>query len=534
MKKTQFMKSGHGYKLYRNYIEETDNLIENLSKDIYSSSSGSFSKDKLSRDSSYETIEYYTYTDSEDNNRSQQSNQKGAKSENGSNGTNGSSITLRKKATSRKSSVNGKSRQSSIRPNSRFANIKGKPVESLEEEEYSSEVKNSPKSTKSNTNSQKSINRNSNFSPASQKSQQKRNNRTQSVQSQSTATKRTKNARNSSRLSISSSASSFYSQSENQNQMLTLKRNRNSSDYSYYSSSHRSQSVSSRSRSSMQKSKSDGLDGYRRTLSKMDTDYLDKKRQMYIQKWKEEDERAAKEEQEYIDGMLFRQSPNKYKIRGIKRQHIEKYEPYDDNPEYFYEKPPIELPPNPSQKFMEEYNKTYQERLCVPKHKEEPKKKTFKISKQQFDDFMNRNAELENLKRNYDNPKRPREKRIDTKPVVERLYKESLQREIYEDYVPQKPQTDESDDENSNKANAVWTNDPSWWQPKQQVIVDNGSEKKQTQSSLMSKKSMMMTKKAPSFFDRTNYSYADVINDYRKFVEEKQTRDIYQEQMEYV
>ena len=299
-------------------------------------------------------------------------------------------------------------------------------------------------------------------------------------------------------------------------------------------SSTSSRSSSIRNQFTLKKSKNDSMQGFRNTLSRMDFDLVDKKREEYIRKWKEEDERTAREEQEFIDEQLFKQKPNKYKITHIKREHIEKINPTNTDKECEeYVKPPIAIPHDASSSFLEEFNKPCQERLCAPKRREIKRERKRVISKGEFDEFITRNFEAETAKNAMLHPKpEKKESKKSDREICNRLYTRSIKRSDadYDDHYlenqeekpkPKKVKRVERVEKIKTEESISKEEDE---EPKQ--------KQKQKQKRHISQHSLMLTKNAPSFFERTSFNYADVINDYRKSQEEQHSRAVYQEQID--
>lgn len=249
-----------------------------------------------------------------------------------------------------------------------------------------------------------------------------------------------------------------------------------------------------------------------KTISDLDCDLIERRRTEILDKWIREDEERVKEDKDLEASRLLAPQPTNYKIRYIKRRPKPDVEDKNQEEEEFQETKFFRMPPNPSNNFLRSIAVPTSERLNQHRKPQPPKQKQKRISKRDFDEFYNRQCDLETkrMKKIIEEKKSPNSK---AKDVSIKLFKESIKPRRFSDdgYI---------EETEPKKSEAKWTNDERFWNPKKHEERTNNSQSTH-HVSLMSTQSIKMTQNTSSFQERTKYDYGDVLDKYREQAEGK-------------
>ena len=252
--------------------------------------------------------------------------------------------------------------------------------------------------------------------------------------------------------------------------------------------------------------------------------FLENKKKLIIEKWAREDSARNGEEDLIDDYEIFMRYVRKpYKFTGIKRQIVDVYPGYQEEP---YEYRPVKpnIPDNPSERMLERMSIPVMERLFSPKpvKKEKPPKV---IHTQVQNEFVMRQMAHDAEKRRKETRREQRRTRTPNpkKPeIFEKLYRSSI--------TNQMSSSDEA--ETPKKSGAKWTNDPRWWRPKEVPPPAEPVDLSEFRSERFGQHSQDLTADKPSLYCRASRDFIDVIEEYRESQMEKRKIAEYYSHME--
>lgn len=244
---------------------------------------------------------------------------------------------------------------------------------------------------------------------------------------------------------------------------------------------------------------------------------------MIIEKWNREDSARNGEEDLIDDYEIFMRYVRKpYKFTGIKRQIVDVYPGYQEEP---YEYRPVKpnIPDNPSERMLERMSIPVMERLFSPKpvEKEKPPKV---IHTQVQNEFVMRQMAHDAEKRKKETRREQRRTRTPNpkKPeIFEKLYRSSITNQMSSD-----------EEETPKKSGAKWTNDPRWWRPKEVPPPPEPVDLSEFRSERFGQHSQDLTADKPSLYCRASRDFIDVIEEYRESQMEKRKIAEYYSHME--